>query len=84
MGEHAINLTLRYFGQLAEIAKVTEDTLPFKETETTAELIERVKELHPGFHGLPISIAKNGHMAQPDDLVQLNDHLDLFPPFSGG
>jgi len=84
MGEHAININLRYFGQLAEIAKVAEDTLPFKETETTSELIERVKELHPGFHTLQISVAKNGHLVGPDELINLNDHIDLFPPFSGG
>lgn len=84
MGEHAININLRYFGQLAEIAQVATDAIPFKETETIAELIERVKELHPGFHALPISIAKNGQMTTPDELIDLNDHIDLFPPFSGG
>jgi len=84
MGEHAINLSIRYFGQLTEIAHVAVEEIPYVQGETLAQLIERIKELHPGFHTIQISAAINGQMATLADLIQINDHIDFFPPFAGG
>lgn len=79
-----MSLSIRYFGQLTEIAGLNAQKISFIPMETIGGLMDRIKKMHPEFHGIATTCALNGSLSQYDQVLSANDHIDLFPPFSGG
>ena len=77
-----MHITIKYFGQIAEATKKTEEQL-----EVDAKLVsELITLLHDKYNVLK---NKDYQVAQQQELVDLNtaltgEEIALLPPFSGG
>ena len=75
-------LTIKYFGQIAEVTQKDEESLEFKGA-LISELLETLYSKYEGLH------MKEFQMAQNQELVSVETKLSgceiaLLPPFSGG
>lgn len=77
-----MHIKIKYFGQIAEITKIKEESLEF-----SGHLISQLLEtLHSKYNGLK---NKDFKVAQNQELVSVNTELTgqdiaLLPPFAGG
>lgn len=77
-----MNLTIRYFGLLAEIAITKEEVLDFGGSnvgELKAELVAK----YPGLENRTYQVAHSGEIATDDTLISA-DVIALLPPYAGG
>lgn len=77
-----MHITIKYFGQIAEVTKTEEESLEFSEG-LVSELLET---LHAKYSSLK---NKDFQVAQNQELVSIETKLTggeiaLLPPFSGG
>ncbi len=77
-------ITLRFYGQLAEMAGTPEEEMPLLRPITAGELTEKLREKRPVFRTLAISLARNNRNADRETTVEPGDHVDVFPPYAGG
>jgi len=79
-----MNITIRYYGQLAEITGQTEERLSITDSTSLGESIENLKQRYPAMQTVAISAARNDETAEPETKLTDGDQIDLFPPFAGG
>ncbi|MEP2936153.1 MAG: MoaD/ThiS family protein [Gilvibacter sp.] len=77
-----MNITIKYFGLLAEIAKRSDETITFTKT-TVSELLEVLYEKYPELKEKDFQVAQNLEIV-PKDAVLTEADIALLPPFSGG
>jgi len=75
-------ITLKYFGQIAEVTQKEEEQL----NVTVASISELLELLHSKYNGLK---NKDFKVAQNQELVSIDtkitgDEIALLPPFAGG
>jgi molybdopterin converting factor small subunit len=79
-----MNITIRYYGQLAEITGQTEESLAIADSASLGESIENLRQRYPAMQTVAISAARNNETAEPETILADGDQIDLFPPFAGG
>ncbi|RXG23357.1 MoaD/ThiS family protein [Leeuwenhoekiella aequorea] len=79
-----MTITLKYFGQLAEVFETSEETRDLENINVT----DLIKEISSGYDldHIPYQIAVNQRIIDCNEQVNLNDGdtLALLPPFAGG
>jgi molybdopterin synthase sulfur carrier subunit len=75
-------MTIRPFGQLAEI--ITETEIDILGINTAGQLKNRLVEMYPQLAAIPFSLAVNNRLSNDDLPVNQEDSIALLPPFSGG
>ncbi len=80
----SVKVQINWFGQLSELAGSAEESVEIKSDSTVQNLIEQLSEKNPELKTIPISAAVNNEMATADQKLSDADHVDLFPPYSGG
>ncbi|MEZ7495893.1 MoaD/ThiS family protein [Leeuwenhoekiella aequorea] len=79
-----MTITLKYFGQLAEVFETSEETRELENTSVT----DLIKEISSGYDldHIPYQIAINQKIIDRNAQVNLNDGdtIALLPPFAGG
>lgn len=79
-----MNITIRYYGQLAEIAGCAEETQQLEHPFSLRQLIEKIEAANPAIGELAVTMAVNNRVSNPEKNLNDGDNVDLFPPFSGG
>ena len=79
-----MTITLKYFGQLAEVFKTSEETRDLENINVT-DLIKEISSYYDLDH-IPYQIAINQKIIDRNAQVNLNDGdtVALLPPFAGG
>ena len=77
-----MELTIKYFGMLAEQTGKTEEQISF-EGGSLKELISQLKTKYPVLATLEFQVAVNQKIDAGDTLIT-NQEIALLPPFSGG
>jgi len=77
-----MNITVKYFGLLAEVTKRSQETIVFNKT-TVAHLLEQLYATYPGLKEKDFQVAQNLEIVTKDALLT-NQEIALLPPFSGG
>ena len=79
-----MTITLKYFGQLAEVFETSEETRDLENINVT----DLIKEISSGYDldHIPYQIAINQKIIDRNAQVNLNDGdtVALLPPFAGG
>lgn len=81
-----MNIVVKYFALMAEIAGTGAETLELESGSTAADVVELVARKHPrlakaGFRPL---VAVNRRHAQLSHELAAGDEVAIFPPVSGG
>ena len=77
-----MELTIKYFGLIAEITGIEEEKLNI-EAPKIGGLIDAITKKYPGLKGRVFQIAQNKKMVNKEELVN-GAEIALLPPFSGG
>jgi molybdopterin synthase sulfur carrier subunit len=77
-----MNLTIKYFGLLAEITECSEETLEFSKT-SVSDLLEVLFEKYPDLKEKDFQVAQNLEIVSKVAILS-NTEIALLPPFSGG
>ena len=77
-----MNLTIKYFGMLAELTGCTEENIHFQKN-TGAELLDQLYGKYPTLKNTSFKIAQNQEIIQKEEILSSNEVV-LLPPFSGG
>ena len=79
-----MTITLKYFGQLAEVFETSEETRDLENMNVT-DLIKEISSDYDLDH-IPYQIAINQKIIDRNEQVNLNDGdtVALLPPFAGG
>jgi molybdopterin-guanine dinucleotide biosynthesis protein A len=85
MTQDAAQVTVRYFAQLRELAKQSEETLDLEAGQTAAQVYLQLAEKHGFKLSLSdIRIAINDDFVGLDHPLTRGDRLVFIPPVSGG
>ena len=77
-----MNLTIKYFGLLAEVTGRSEENITFSE-ESLDQLLDSLYFKYPELKSKDFQLAYNNEIVSKD--TKLNDgEIALLPPFSGG
>lgn len=81
-----MRVTTRFFAIYRERAGIKEEEVHLEGGSTSATLVERLSELHPGLFegGGRLVVAVNGEYAPMDHVLGDGDEVALIPPVSGG
>ena len=77
-----MNLSIKYFGLMAEISGCTEEQLNFQQT-SVADLIDVLTQKYPSLKEKDFQVAQNLEISQKDAPITAVE-IALLPPFSGG
>lgn len=76
---------IKYFGLLKELLNCEEETMTLKKGCSLALFSEQLIKKHPSLAKINFVTSINHQVIQdPKTLIQNQDKLLLFPPFSGG
>lgn len=80
-----MEITLKYFGIIADIADKKEEVFLLDETINSLEKLKLKLEIkYPKLLVINYSIAVNKKFLQNDILLEKYDEIALLPPFAGG
>lgn len=79
-----MNVHIRYFGQLAEIAEKSEEQLDFPDNARLEDIFRKMHTIYPAMQAVAVSAAVNNESAEREEMLNDSDQVDLFPPFAGG
>ncbi len=83
-----IELTVLFFGELAELAATKETTLSnIKDTSAlndTSTLVDYIHENYPRLRNKTFNLALNREIITEKRLVKNGDEIALLPPYAGG
>ena len=84
--EAGLRVNTRFFAIYRERAGLKEEVLHLGEGATSATLVKRLSELHPGIFegGGRLVVAVNGEYVPMDHALEDGDEVALIPPVSGG
>jgi molybdopterin synthase sulfur carrier subunit len=77
-----MQVTVKYFGLLAEVTSCKEEVVDFTKT-TARQLLEQLYITYPALKGLDFQIAQERELISPDTKIN-GTEIALLPPFSGG
>ncbi len=77
-----MNLTIKYFGLLAEVTQRSEETLVFTKS-TVQHLLEDLYSKYPKLKEKDFQVAQNLEIVAKDTILT-DEEIALLPPFSGG
>ncbi|MBN4085260.1 MoaD/ThiS family protein [Flavobacteriaceae bacterium AH-315-B10] len=77
-----MQLTVKYFGLIAEVTKCSEEQLEFSGTYIN-ELIEELYLKYPKLKEKDFQVAQNNEIVSKDKIVS-HTEIALLPPFAGG
>lgn len=77
-----MNLTIKYFGLLAEVTQCNEEQLDFSGA-TVKELLENLFTKYPELKETDFQIAQNNTITNDETEISSNE-IALLPPFAGG
>ncbi len=81
-----MKITLRFFGQLRELANCDETTIEVKEGTKIGDLVWLVGERFPNMrqHLKVVSFSIDNEYASKDTVLNEGNEVSLLPPISGG
>lgn len=77
-----MQLTIKYFGMLAEITQRKEEAIQI-ESDTISELLDALNIKYPKLKEKRFQIAQNNELVSKDTKLQASE-IALLPPFAGG
>jgi len=77
-----MQLTIKYFGLIAEVTKCNEEQLEFSGTYIN-ELLETVYLKYPKLKEKDFQVAQNNEIISKDIIITQTE-IALLPPFAGG
>lgn len=78
------NVTILYFGQVAELLSRTEDSIELPAAATARAVRQALTLRNPELGKLTFRISVNRQLAQEETEVRNGDEIALLPPFAGG
>lgn len=79
-----MKLTLKYFGQIAEVLNKYEEIIVLEQAITAAELIAMLEEKNETLKNLDYKIAVNQSLVSHASTITNDSEIALLPPFAGG
>lgn len=80
-----MNITLKYFGSLADITQLKEEQFTFDEdTISVSALKLKIENSFPKMQNTVYNIAVNQTMSDLKSAIKDNDIIAFLPPFAGG
>lgn len=77
-----MNITIKYFGQIAEITQHDEESIAFSGS-SVSELLELLYTKYKALKGKDFQIAQNEELVSKEHKVS-GDEIAILPPFAGG
>lgn len=77
-----MTITIKYFGQIAEVTNCHSETYEFS-GRFISELLNELHSKYPSLKGKDFKVAQNNELAPFTAEVTTNE-IALLPPFSGG
>ena len=77
-----MNISVKYYGLLAEITDCNEEQLEFAGL-TVSELREDIYKKHSGLKKVEFQVAQDNNMVSNETIISSNE-ISLLPPFAGG
>ncbi len=77
-----MEVTVKYFGQIAEITQKKEETFSYSDG-LISEFVEEVYEKYPGLRSINFKIAQAQQLISTEEKIT-GEELALLPPFAGG
>lgn len=77
-----MNITIKYFGLLAEVTQCSEELLEFSGTYIN-ELLETLYSKYPMLREKDFQIAQNNSISNDESKISSTE-IALLPPFAGG
>ncbi|GAA3629744.1 MoaD/ThiS family protein [Flavivirga jejuensis] len=75
-------ITIKYFGQIAEVTRREEESLEFSGS-LISELIEQLYKKYTALKNKDFKVAQNQELVTLETVVSGND-IAILPPFAGG
>jgi molybdopterin synthase sulfur carrier subunit len=80
-----MNVTLKYFGLLADITQLKEEQFSFdEETISVSVLKSKIENSYQNMQNTTYNIAVNQTMSDLKTVIKDNDVIAFLPPFAGG
>jgi molybdopterin synthase sulfur carrier subunit len=80
-----MTITLKYFGQIAEVTQKKEEVVALDETTNSITLLQsKLETLYPELKNTHYTFAVNQTMATANTTIRNQDEIALLPPFAGG
>lgn len=77
-----MNITVKYFGQIAEITKTKSEVVSFS-NDTVSELMVFLYTMYPELKNKSFKVAQNQELVFNNDKLT-GAEIALLPPFAGG
>lgn len=77
-----MNLTIKYYGMLAEAVQQQEEKFVFSQ-ETIEELLKALYAKYPLLEGMDFQVAQNNRIVTKETVIT-GPEIVLLPPFAGG
>jgi molybdopterin synthase sulfur carrier subunit len=77
-----MNITIKYFGLIAEITQCNEEILEFSKS-SIADLLLELFQKYPLLNGKDFQVALNQEIVSKETIIS-NGEIALLPPFAGG
>ncbi|WP_396326574.1 MoaD/ThiS family protein [Klebsiella pneumoniae] len=79
-----MEITVKYYGMLAEITGQSTEILTFAENVSVGKFKEKILSLYPEMTSKKFKVAVNLHISDDDILIDSGSEIALLPPFAGG
>lgn len=77
-----MNITIKYFGQLAEVTQQEEESIEFSK-HSISDLVESLYIKYPDLKNKDFKVAQNQELVSVDAKIT-GAEIALLPPFAGG
>ncbi len=78
-----MQLTIKYFGMLAEATAITEEQL-HTESCSVSQLLEKLQHQYPKLSDKDFKVAINQQLVNHNHIITTEAEVALLPPFAGG
>ncbi len=78
-----MQLTIKYFGMLAEATSTAEERLQ-TDICSVADLLKKLKNQYPKLHDKDFKVAINQELVNNNYMINNEVEVALLPPFAGG
>lgn len=79
-----MNISIQYFGQIAEALNKEAETLELNDGADIEELTELLLSIHPKLQEFVFKISVNLSIPEQNIIISENDKIAILPPFAGG
>ena len=77
-----MHITIKYFGQIAEVTQVEEESIEFS-GHLVSELLETLNDKYSALKNKDFKVAQNQELVSIETELT-GDEIALLPPFAGG